>query len=282
MEWQIEMETPEWTPRARKKIKQAKRYVRINGEIFLYELKAPFVSSGCSISGGIEYRKYDDTLKCHECGDWYKNLGLHSRNSHGLTAEQYKQKHGMRRKTSLVCERMREVCIKNMVSLNAANGGSPVNQDPQLRERANNALVAAGRGARRSKLTDETRNSKMLCQAQVMARVKDLADSLGRTPSVADLREADLSVSQVMFSLGCSTATDAMAMCGLVPNRKGESPFTGYTEEMCFALLEAFLSSKGRRPTCSDQNRGLFPPRSVLARLFGGGVGSLIKAYESK
>lgn len=42
-------------------------------------------------------------LQCEICSRFYRNLGLHVR-SHGLTADEYKEKYGLNRRHALVCE----------------------------------------------------------------------------------------------------------------------------------------------------------------------------------
>jgi hypothetical protein len=43
-----------------------------------------------------------DTVQCHACGAWYRNLGLHAWWTHLLTADEYRTVFGLRRRTGLV------------------------------------------------------------------------------------------------------------------------------------------------------------------------------------
>jgi hypothetical protein len=42
------------------------RYVIICGQVFRYEDKSPFVPSGRSVNGALEYDKSGESIKCHE------------------------------------------------------------------------------------------------------------------------------------------------------------------------------------------------------------------------
>jgi hypothetical protein len=49
----------------------------------------------------------DDGLLCSECGWRGRHLGLHAYRAHGLTAAQYKERHGLRRSKGLVADSIR-------------------------------------------------------------------------------------------------------------------------------------------------------------------------------
>lgn len=57
----------------------------------------------------------DDSIQCLECGRWLKTLGNHLA-SHGMNAETYRRKWGMRQRQSLACHAhgraRREIAIK--------------------------------------------------------------------------------------------------------------------------------------------------------------------------
>ena len=81
---------------------------------------------------GIMERGEDGAL-CHECGGWYVSVGAHAGPTHGMTAAQYRQAHGLARTQPLVSlARSREISEQS-----AARVGSPAWQrleaarDPQ-------------------------------------------------------------------------------------------------------------------------------------------------------
>lgn len=47
------------------------RHVILMDAVFRWEEKAPFEPSGKSVLGALEYNKACETVRCHECGDWF-------------------------------------------------------------------------------------------------------------------------------------------------------------------------------------------------------------------
>src|SRR5215831_15274387 len=85
------------------------RYVIIHGQVFRWEEKAPFVRSGRSLLGALEYDDETEALKCHQCGQRFKMLSQHIRQAHSsLGIGQYKAKHGLRMRSPLMAPRLRE------------------------------------------------------------------------------------------------------------------------------------------------------------------------------
>lgn len=54
-----------------------------------------------------------DGLLCHECGERFTHLGLHAFKGHELTADQYRQAHGLSRTRGLVASATRETIVAN-------------------------------------------------------------------------------------------------------------------------------------------------------------------------
>lgn len=89
------------TPTVVRQVTDDKRKVLMAGQLFTFAERAPFLSSGESIGGAIEYDEEHDQLRCHECGKWFTDIGTHLRHRHDLSAREYKIKHGLLLKTSL-------------------------------------------------------------------------------------------------------------------------------------------------------------------------------------
>lgn len=57
------------------------------------ERPEPGSPSGCGIYGVLEER--DGLMLCHECGRWYRSVGSHLAQGHGITAREYRRRHGI-------------------------------------------------------------------------------------------------------------------------------------------------------------------------------------------
>lgn len=71
-----------------------------------------------------------DGLLCHECGLRFAHLGLHAWKSHGTTAAEYRQEHGLARSYGLVASETREVITGNARRNFAAKKKFVENRDP--------------------------------------------------------------------------------------------------------------------------------------------------------
>ena len=256
---------PAWIGPRKTQIAQA-QHVIIGGSIMLYKDKAPYVPSGVSIAGALEYRASDDKIKCHECGKWLSSMGAHLTKTHGMNAKEYKAKHGLRAKSSLCGDRMRQIAIRNITRQNYINGGTPLTRNPESRIVATAAMALA---ARRPK-TVEMRNTEGSCQAQIMSKFKALAVDLGRTPTVKDLEREGLQVGKVKYALNVATLEQAARLCGMQPNQKKSKGDVLWPKPLLVASLSAFAHTYKRLPSMSDTRRGLTPPYTAILREFGG------------
>ena len=96
--------------------KKEQRHVLIRGHVFKWEEKEPFVQSGVSVAGAVEYDFANDKLRCHECGEWFLNLGSHIAQYHQMKTEEYRLKHGLnlyKNRTALVSLAMSKALSKS-------------------------------------------------------------------------------------------------------------------------------------------------------------------------
>lgn len=272
MNWEVvdDYGRSEWTPRrkALEDRKEAQRKIRIDGVVMLYRMKAPYVRSGKSVLGGLEYNEERDLVRCHECGGWFKSVAVHSAMKHNIPAAEYKKKHGLKRHSSLVCEKFRLACSNRMAASNHANGGTPLQLDAELRDRAVAALRSRPK-ERRGYFSGERRNQTAQCQAQLLDRIRKLAEQLGHTPSQEELRAAGLSRDTLVFGLNVKNFSEAVAMAGLTPNPLGARG-KRYSREQVIELFRAIRSTYGREPNWSDIKRKLLPSYSSIRGHFGG------------
>lgn len=229
------------------------RKVILRGEVFLYHPKAPFVPSGRSVFGALEYSETADKVRCHECGEWHRSLSSHLA-THSLTAREYKDKHGLLRSAALWTPGLTARMSANMRKRRASgqcHGWLPP---------ANARLSLKGR------VRAEVRNENNTCAAQILARVKALGDRLGRTPVESELRKDGLHLNSVFFALNIGKISELMSLAGMISPGRAKPK---YNSALLVELLRSFYVKHGRVPIRRDYSFGMLPTRKVFVREFG-------------
>lgn len=108
-----------------------------------------------------------DGLLCHECGQRFTHLGLHAWKGHGLTADQYRQAHGLARSRGLVTSSTRATIVANARRTLATKPQFIAARDPAaaLAARLRDGIVAspAGREASLAKPGRGRRGTVVVC-----------------------------------------------------------------------------------------------------------------------
>ena len=238
-------------------------HVLMSNRVYLYAEKAPWVPSGKSIQGALEYDPATDLVRCHECGEWFKSVGRHAYLSHGQSAREYKIKHGLNQSSSLIAEDTR-------VRLMEAAKPSPEFLD-------NAGRVAPLKHVKQKFIRRmEIRNRKGACPAQILARIQRLADIYGRTPTAAELSKGGVHRKTVLHVLNVSDMASALSLAGLTARTsgdhlskpKGRSPYK-YSKEILVELIRDFVVRNERLPQASDMRRGMFPRETMFKKYFG-------------
>jgi hypothetical protein len=108
-------------------------------------------------------------LVCHECGRTFPSLGLHAYRGHGMTAAQYRERHGLQRTAGLITAALRTRIQDNARAQMASPAGQAFIQarDPQRAQaarlaqslpwrtatRGTNRAARVGRGRRGTEVT---------------------------------------------------------------------------------------------------------------------------------
>lgn len=69
-------------------------------------------------------------LLCHECGSRFRHLGLHAWKGHGLSAAQYRDRHGLPRARGLLTEAVAETIRSNATGRYTRDGPLALSRDP--------------------------------------------------------------------------------------------------------------------------------------------------------
>lgn len=109
-----------------------------------------------------------DLLLCHECGRSFAHLGLHAWRGHGVSADDYRERHGLPRRTGLVAPGTRATIVAKATARMGTPAGRAFvdSRDPaaatraRIKERPRPAVSATaaetarrnGRGARKPRI----------------------------------------------------------------------------------------------------------------------------------
>lgn len=58
--------------------------------------------------GVLSYDEVEDKVQCHICGEWFRGLNAHIRQTHHWTLDEYREEFGLNRGQSLICEGTRK------------------------------------------------------------------------------------------------------------------------------------------------------------------------------
>jgi ROS/MUCR transcriptional regulator protein len=218
------------------------RKVLIRGFVFDYAEKAPFVTSGHSILGAVEYDPEIEKVKCHECGVWLTYIaGTHLRNTHQMSAREYKLHHGFNLYRSPLCAPAlsRQRSIQHAPTAEAT--ARLVEAGREYKRVHGNNLV------HRNKPMVERANASARCQAQTLFRLQVLAAQLGRTPTDDETRAAKLDQPLLVRHFG--GREQAMTVAGLTPRPANHGNTQFPRESTCplppgFPSVEALLKKK--------------------------------------
>lgn len=196
------------------------RKVLIRGHIFDYSEKEPFVVSGVSVLGALEYDPAADKIRCHECGSWFRSItNLHLQWMHRISSRDYKVKHGLNAKTALCCP---------SASTNIRKAeSSGLRRNKKWRKERTDRLLDASRkhkqvhGNNRSnrKMQAERANEIGRCEAQTLFRIQVLAAERHRTPTRDELLAAGIYPSLLVRHFG--SYANALELAGLKPRTSG-------------------------------------------------------------
>lgn len=206
-------------------------------------------------------------VQCHACGNMFKSVSTHIP-VHGLTAVEYKEMFGLSQQTALIGDGVRENRQKN--ANEKILGKNPhIFKGMEIPDhlRKYNEKVKSGEIKHKGKDTWslERRNIAGNCPEQVLERIKDLADKLGKPPTQEEFDEHyhKRYTSAIYYQHG-TFAKAVKKACGST-RAELRHPDT----EALLDSLRQFYENHGRVPQTSDFNRGLLRDRGVYSRKFG-------------
>lgn len=237
-----------------------------SGYVTLYNYKEPFVpiEKGYGYFGVLLFDGEKDNVQCHLCGTWVHYLPNHLHKEHAMKAKEYKEKVGLRPSTALISETIRKRLVQTHLDIRKKNLKKGVPKTDEIKEKIRQTL---------KNKTWESQNERGTCPAQILERIRKLADKLGRTPTT---NEATFyQTAQEVFG----SWKKAVKMAGLIPRKSGEVTEEGrknqvaatrYSDDFLLSLLHNFIEKNNRLPSGSDFRRKLLPSLRLYYKRFGG------------
>lgn len=240
-----------------------------DGDILLYEnykepLKPIEKNKGYGYYGTLAMTADRDFIQCHICGNLYMNLGVHLR-LHKVTARRYREIYGLSDSTALLSEPQREKMQAAAVSRRElSTPGLPIWLQEYNKKVQTGEVVHHGNNGRNGWVL-EKRNKEGTCPDQVLEKIRELADSMGRMPTSEefDKHYEKRYMSAIIYQHG--SWTEAVHKLGKRTAAELRQP----DSEQLLEDLRAFQKKHKRIPMTSDFNRGLLRDKGVYHRLFG-------------
>jgi len=196
------------------------------GRVTLYNYKEPFMEfrGGYGYEGVLLFDSETDKVQCHLCGEWCFYLPNHLHREHNMTAEKYKNKVGLRKNTALIGERTR---AKLIASGTDRFNNLKVHCTPHSEE-SRNKISETLKALRR-----QTQNETGTCPLQLINRLQNLYNDLGRTPT-----RKELSFHETLVKV-YGSIKEACNVAG-IPYRRPSEVFSDRTKWTEDALVVAF------------------------------------------
>lgn len=250
--------------------------VRLGRTLYLYQAKAPFVVSGQSVRGALEYWPSRDSLKCHECGKWKENLGGHVGIVHCMSSGDYRSKHGLLHDTPLVSEGMRNQSSQRFRDISRRSPSKFIDGRASglavMHQWGAANLVAANRQRAGLRMSYEKRNGRAICHAQLLYRVKRVRAILGHAPNSRELLEHGLHAGSLLYAFNLRSLIDFMGLVDML----GPENSSQINKPLLIEILRDFQARHGRLPSERDFGRRL-PSKAEFIREFN----SVYNAYSA-
>lgn len=235
------------------------------------------VPNGHGYMGTVALSLDKKSIQCHVCGGLFRSLAFHIRSAHGLTVKAYRKIFELSPQTALVSEQLR-LYLKQK-TLDWIKTLTPEEKEEYRRK--------SREGRRRSfaerrygsfyqpKITLETKNKRGTCPDQLLAKIQEVAEKLGYTPSLAEFIHVTGGQRYKHLIFATFGSWKKALEVGKFPAKetKKVNKSVRYDDEELLEHLRIYQETYHKVPTHTDCKRGLIPSEYSYQR-FGG----LIKA----
>lgn len=212
-----------------------------SGSVMLYNYKEPFMpfQAGHGYEGVLLFDTVTDLVQCHFCGDWFKQLPVHLKREHAMSAAEYKQATGLMKKTALMGESTRSKFIARGLEKRKANLARRVWKGHTKESRAK--ISATLRDNAREK-----QNKRGTCPEQLLERIREKYRTLGRQIRADEVRGRDTIIKMY------GSWEEACRLAGVPYSNNQHVKQLSHTEDSVVAWILDFTKKNGRMPTTYD------------------------------
>lgn len=242
--------------------------VKYEGQTLLYEhykdpLKPIEKGKGFGYYGTVALTADKELVQCHICGNLYPSVGQHLR-THKISAEKYKVMFQLAAQTALISEPIRQRYQEKVVSKLRGRGLPEWLKDYNKKVQSGE-IKHVGTKRKEGGLSLEKRNELGICPDQVLEKIKDVADAIGKPPSIEDFQRVHGGryMGTIQYLHG-SWAKAVKKACGMTRDEMRIPDNERLLED-----LRAFYDKHNRIPMTSDFNRGMLRNRGIYISRFG-------------
>lgn len=230
--------------------KHQKRWdkVIIRGVVLPWNAKEPYVVSGHSLLGAVEYDSRADEVRCHQCGNGVRDIARHAVHCNGgLNSSDYRHEHGISKASLLSIPSVRLLRVKHARAfLRPTTTGRLGKYNPELHPGG---------------VRHETRNLRGRCDVQLEERFKRIAAEM---PSV---RSRPWTLIQQGFLPSELERLRDMAL--ITPGKTPPRWWRNCSRESLVELIRDAKAELRRVPTIGDCHPPLLPTRGTFKAYFG-------------
>jgi len=207
-------------------------------------------------------------IQCHICGKYFANSSAHIRQAHKTPVPTYREKFELARQTALVSEVERERLKNNQIKFIASLTPQQLAKYQKKAIENRNIRIAV-----QPKLSLESKNKRGTCPDQLLDKIKEVAEKIGRTPSKHEfIGETGTQRYIHLIYKVYGSWTNALKILGMSPKQNGNKKnqkIKRYSNDELLEYLNIFWQENNKIPTATDFKRGLLPTYEVYLRRFG-------------
>jgi len=151
-------------------------YVHIGKYILPFEKN----DAGFGFKGVVIEDFKSGKLQCSICGEWFEQMAMHLNHKHNIDSKEYKKRFGLLLSTALKSKTMRLKQSEIMQKMRRSY------RKHRIKFKKNNLFAGNRKGIKKA---PESRNKYGVCDLQIMHKILELGEELGKTPTLTQLKE---------------------------------------------------------------------------------------------